>query len=354
MKSRLGITLGAASALAMLVLGGTAGAQERTLRMHVAFPTQTPVIGEITHWIAERIEVLSGGTLNVEVFEPGALVPATEYFDPVSKGAVDMAFGSPGYGAGMEPALTLYAAVPFGPDVTEYMTWMRQGSGYDIHEEIHAKLNLKAFICTITAPETAAWMKVEINSVADLQGLKMRYFGLGGRVLAKAGASIQLIPGGELYSALERGVIDGAEFSNPSIDMAVGLNKVTNYVYFPGWHQQVATDSLIINLDTWKALTDQQRAAIETTCGEASVRTLAQGASLQAPAIQALIAAGKPEIRVLPDEVLDALRKAWDEVAAEEAGKNEGFARALASYNEFRASYHAWQDLGYLKPLADK
>lgn len=353
-KSAKNVLFAAGSVATMLAAGTVQAQDSRTLRMHAAFPTQTPVIGEISPWIAERVEKLTGGTLEVDVFEPGALVPATDYFDAVSQGAVDMAFGTPGYGAGLEPALNLFTAVPFGPDVTEYMAWMREGGGQELHDELLEGLNLKGFVCTLTAPETAAWSTREFNTPEDLSGVKLRYFGLGGRVLAKLGASIQLVPGSEVYAALERGIIDGAEFSNPSIDVSAGLDQVVDYVYFPGWHQQVALDTLIINLDTWNELSEQQQLAIETTCGEATMRTLAQGAAAQPPAVQALMDDGNVEIKIWSDEILEALATAWEEVAEEESAKNENFARVMESYNSFREQYAPWQDLGYLKPSSSE
>ncbi|MBB3139869.1 TRAP transporter substrate-binding protein [Halomonas organivorans] len=338
-----------------LLSAGVAQAQEtRTLRMHAAFPTQAPVIGEISPWLAERIEKLTGGSLEVDVFEPGALVPATDYYDAVSQGAVDMAFGTPGYGSGLEPALNIFTAVPFGPDVTEYMAWMREGGGQELHDEILEGMNLKGFVCTLTAPETAGWTTREFNTPEDFSGAKLRYFGLGGRVLAKLGASIQMIPGSEVYSALELGVIDGGEYSNPSIDVRAGLDQVTDYAYFPGWHQQVAIDTLIINLDTWNELSEQQQLAIETTCGEATMRTLTQGAAAQPAAVQALAEDDSVEIKVWSDEIMDALETAWEEVAEEESAKNETFARVMDSYNSFREQYAKWQKLGYLKPETDE
>ncbi len=341
---------GAVSVSAMLAAGAAQAQDTRKLRMHSTFPTQTPVIGEISPWIAERIGKLTGGSLDVEVFEPGALVPATDYFDAVSQGAVDMAFGTPGYGAGLAPALTIFTAVPFGPDVTEYMAWMREGGGQELHDEILETLNLKGFVCTLTAPETAGWTTREFNTPEDLNGVKLRYFGLGGRVLAKLGASIQLVPGSEVYSALERGVIDGGEYSNPSIDVSAGLDTVTDFAYFPGWHQQVAIDTLIINLDTWNELSEQEQLAIETTCGEATLRTLTQGASAQPAAVKALAEQDGIEIRTFSPEIMEALRAAWDEVAVEESEKNEMFGRVMESYTSFRADYAQWQDLGYVKP----
>ncbi len=226
-----------AIATVVTVFGSAAFAQEEQdlrLRMHAAHATQTPVIGTIVPWVADRIEVLSGDTLEIDVFEPGALVPGTEFFDAVSQGAIDMAYGTPGYGSGLVPALSAFTSVPFGPVATELLTWMNNGGGYEIFDRILADLNLKGFVCTLNPPETSGWFNEEINTVEDLKGKKLRYFGLGGKVLSKAGASVQLIPGGEVYAALERGVIDGGEFSNPSADENMGFYEVAKYAYFPG------------------------------------------------------------------------------------------------------------------------
>ncbi|MCR8550622.1 TRAP transporter substrate-binding protein [Salipiger sp. P9] len=355
MTLKTGIRLATMASVIALTAASAAQAQDtRKLRLHSAFPTTTPVIGDIVPWIADRVEKLTGGSLEVDVFEPGALVPSTDYFDAVSQGAVDMAFGTPGYGAGLEPAMTIFTAVPFGPQATEFMAWMRYGGGQELHDEILADLNLKGFVCTLGAPETAGWMKKDINTVEDLAGLKLRYFGLGGRVLDKLGASIQLIPGSEVYAALERGVIDGGEYASPSVDVSAGLDQVANFAYFPGWHQQVSVDSLIINLDTWNALSEQQQLAIETTCGEATLRTLARGAADQPAAITKLEGEEGLEIKMWSDEILDALRGAWDEVAAEESAKNTKFAKVMESYTAFRDGYASWQQLGYLKPVGDE
>ncbi|QDC00777.1 TRAP transporter substrate-binding protein [Mesorhizobium sp. 8] len=335
--------------VATLAFVGSAAAQEvMKLRMHAAHATQTPVIGTIVPWIAERIEKLSNGTLDIEVFEPGALVPGTEFFDAVSQGAIDMAYGTPGYGAGLEPALSAFTSVPFGPGETEMLTWMRYGGGYEIFDRILAGINMKGFVCTLNPPETAGWFRKEINSVADLNGMKLRYFGLGGKVLSKLGASVQLIPGGDVYSALERGVVDGAEFSNPSADETMGFYQVAKIAYFPGWHQQTSINAVYINLDTWKKMTAEQQFAIETTCGEATVKTLAEGSAAQGPALKRMKEAGT-EFKTWPPEVLDALREQWKVVAEEEGAANPVFKETMDSLNKFREDYKLWGELGYVK-----
>ncbi|WP_226553845.1 TRAP transporter substrate-binding protein [Celeribacter naphthalenivorans] len=340
-----------AIATVVTVFGSAAFAQEEQdlrLRMHAAHATQTPVIGTIVPWVADRIEVLSGDTLEIDVFEPGALVPGTEFFDAVSQGAIDMAYGTPGYGSGLVPALSAFTSVPFGPDATELLTWMNNGGGYEIFDRILADLNLKGFVCTLNPPETSGWFNEEINTVEDLKGKKLRYFGLGGKVLSKAGASVQLIPGGEVYAALERGVIDGGEFSNPSADENMGFYEVAKYAYFPGWHQQTSVNAVYVNLDTWNKMSERQQLAIETACGEATLKTLSEGSATQGPAL-ARMAENGAEFKVWPDEVLDELRTQWATVVEEESASDPLFMEVMDSLTAFRAEYKPWNDMGYIQ-----
>ncbi len=350
---KLETTLKAMSAavVAATIFAASAQAQEEEemrLRMHAAHATQTPVIGTIVPWVADRIETLSGDTLEIDVFEPGALVPGTEFFDAVSKGAIDMAYGTPGYGSGLVPALSAFTSVPFGPDATELLTWMNDGGGNEIFDKILADLNMKGFVCTLNPPETSGWFNKEISSVDDLRGMKLRYFGLGGKVLSKAGASVQLIPGSDVYAALERGVIDGGEFSNPSADENMGFYEVAKYAYFPGWHQQTSVNAVYVNLDTWNKMSERQQLAIETACGEATLKTLSEGSATQGPALNRMAEKGV-EFKTWPSDVLDALRSNWDAVVEEESAADPVFKEVLDSLTAFRTAYKPWNDLGYIQ-----
>lgn len=343
---------GMTATTAMIAIFGTAALaqeeQELRLRMHAAHATQTPVIGTIVPWVAERIEDLSEGTLEIDVFEPGALVPGTEFFDAVSQGAIDMAYGTPGYGSGLVPALNAFTSVPFGPDATELLTWMRYGGGYEIFDRVLADLNLKGFVCTLNPPETSGWFNKEITSVDDLKGMKLRYFGLGGKVLSNMGASVQLIPGGDVYPALERGVIDGGEFSNPSADETMGFYEVAKYAYFPGWHQQTSINAVYVNLDSWNKMSERQQLAIETACGEATLKTLAEGSAMQGPALERMAEKGV-EFKTWPPEVLEALRAEWNNVVETEGAKDPLFAEVMDSLDSFRAQYAPWKELGFVQ-----
>ena len=316
-------------------------------KMASAFPSSLVQLGSGGVLLSERLENMSGGDIELRFFEPNALVPPLEMFDAISAGSLDAAWSVPGYWFGREPSLALFSAVPFGPRAGEYLAWMYHGGGHELMDEVYAKHNIKSLICGVIAPEASGWFRNEINSVQDLEGLKMRFFGLGAKVMEKVGVSTQLLAGGDIYPALERGSIDATEFSMPAIDLDLGFYQVAKHYYFPGWHQQSTLFELMINMDKWNALNDQQRAMIEAAC-EANVAVmLAEGEAIQFAAMQELQEKGVTLHR-WPEDVLDTLRGAWGEVATELAVEDEHFKKSWDSLQAFRRNYAIWNDLGYL------
>jgi TRAP-type mannitol/chloroaromatic compound transport system substrate-binding protein len=203
-------------------------------------------------------------------------------------------------------------------------------------------------MCGVIAPEASGWFREEIKSIDDLKGLKMRFFGLGAKVMEKMGVSTQLIAGGDIYPALERGSIDATEFSMPAIDLNLGFYQIAKHYYFPGWHQQSTLFDLMMNKDKWEALSDTQKAQLEMACGDNFREGLAEGEAIQGKALVELKAKGV-NIHRWPPEILDALEKAWREVAAELAAEDANFKKAWDSLQAFRAEYAVWAELGYLK-----
>lgn len=340
----------------LLALGSCAEAPEEAAReqaqpvrwkMTSTFPSSLVQLGTMGKRFSEKISEISGGEIVIEFFEPGALAPALEGFDAVAYGAIEAGWSTPGYWAGKEPALQLFGAVPFGPDAPEYLAWYYFGGGREIFEEIYHRHGIHSIICGITAPEASGWYKQPIEKPSDFQGKKIRFFGLGARVIEKLGANSQLLSGGDIYPALELGTIDGAEFSMPAVDYDMGFWQVAKHYYFPGWHQQSTMYELTINLEKWNALTARQQALIETACGDNVRFGIAEGEALQFAAMQKLEAKGVT-LHTWPEPVLDALEQAWLEVAAQMAAEDEDFRRAWESLQKFRADYKVWRDKGYL------
>jgi TRAP-type mannitol/chloroaromatic compound transport system substrate-binding protein len=317
-------------------------------KLSSAYNSTLPQLGTLATRLASKLETVSGGDIAITFYEPNALVPALEAFEAISMGALESAWSTPGYWAGKVPALQLYSAVPFGMKSDQYLAWFYFGGGKELFDEIYHQYNIHSVMCGMIAPEASGWFKKEITSIDDLNGLKIRFFGLGGKVLEKMGASTQLLAGGDIFPALELGAIDATEFAQPAIDINLGFYQVAKHYYFPGWHQQSTFFDLMINLDEWKLLNDTQKAQIEATCGDSIRYSIAEGDAMQADAITALKEKGV-QIHKWSPEILDALLAAWEEVAEEQSAKNADFKRVHDSFVAFREKNAEWRDLGYLK-----
>ncbi len=340
------LTLGAVMAFGTV---GDAAAQDKRVRWNMAsaYGSKLTQLGTLGLRLSDELEAVSGGTLRFKFFEPGALVPALEMFDAVSAGSIDAGWSTPGYWTGKNEAFALFAAVPFGPRAGEYLGWYYHGGGKELFDELYAEYGIKSVMCGVIAPEASGWFRKEIKSVDDLKGLKMRFFGLGAKVMEKMGVSTQLLAGGDIFPALERGSIDATEFSMPAIDLNLGFYQVAKHYYFPGWHQQSTLFDLMMNKEKYDALSDTQKAQINAVCGDNITAGLAEGEAIQGAALKELQEKGVT-IHRWPPEVLDDLRAAWNEVAAELAESNPTFKKVWESLSAYREQYKVWGDLGYL------
>jgi len=338
----------AAAAFVLSASSGDAEAKKVRWKMHSAFGEQVAVIGPVGHRIAGWVNDMSDGDFDIKVFEPGALAGGYAYYDPISQGAFDAAYGTPGANQGKNSAFAFLSTWPFGPGALEFNAWMRYGGGIEIAEELYAKDNIKYFYCGMIPPETSGWFREPIESLDQLKGLKMRFFGVGAKVMQKFGVSTQQLAGGDIYPALELGTIDATEFSMPAIDRSYGFYQIAKYNYFPGWHQQSTTNEIIVNQGSWDDLGDPHKAMFEVACTANIGIELAEGEALQ-PA--AMIANEKDGVTnmVWPDSVLDQLRGAWEEVLAEEIAANPDVKKLWDSYSAFNEAYQVWGSRGYLK-----
>ena len=339
--------LAAVGALALTVSANGAEAKVRW-KMHSAFGQNIAVIGPVGYRIAEWVNKMSDGDFDIKVFEPGALAGGYAYYDPVSQGAFDAAYGTPGANQGKNSAYAFLSTWPFGPGALEFNAWMRYGGGIEFARELYNKDNIEYFYCGMIPPETSGWFRTEITSLDPLKGLKMRFFGMGAKVMQKFGVSTQQLAGGDIYPALELGTIDATEFSMPAIDRSYGFYQIAKYNYFPGWHQQSTTNEILVNMDKWNDLNEAQQTMFEVACTANIGIELAEGEALQPAAMIANEADGVKNM-TWPDSVLDQLRGAWDEVLKEEIAANPDVARLWDSYSSFNEAYKVWGERGYLK-----
>jgi TRAP-type mannitol/chloroaromatic compound transport system substrate-binding protein len=343
-----------AAGVAALVSFGTvatADAQERVRwKMQSAFPGNLSHLGTAGIRLEEMVDRVSGGNFELKFFEPGALVPALECFDAVAIGSVEACWTTPGYHTGKYPALAFFTAVPFGPGFGEFHAWMIYGGGKDLQNEIYARHNMYSLNCNTIGPETSGWFREQVESLEDLRGLKMRFFGLGAQVMQKLGVSTQLLAGADIYPALERGVIDATEFSMPNMDIDLGFHQVAKYNYYPGWHQQVSVNELLMNKEAWDALDDQNQAILEAACGWNIYVNYAETEAKNPAAMNRMLDEyGVTNVR-WTDEELAAFEQAWSEVLEEQSAQDEDFARIAESYQAFRKEYKTWGDAQAMKP----
>jgi TRAP-type mannitol/chloroaromatic compound transport system substrate-binding protein len=328
----------------------TTAAQERERwKMQSAFPGNLSHLGTSAIRLEGMVDRLSGGNFELKFFEPGALVPALECFDAAAKGSVEACFTTAGYHTGKYPALAFFTAVPFGPSFGEYFAWMQFGGGKELQNEIYGRHGLYSLDCNMIGPETSGWFKEQVESLEDLRGLKMRFFGLGAQVMQKLGVSTQLLAGADIYPALERGVIDATEFSMPNMDIDLGFHQVAKYNYYPGWHQQSSIGELLMNKEAWEALDDQNQAILEAACGWNIYVNYAETEAMNPAAMNRMLEEyGVTNVR-WGDEELAAFEEAWNEVLEEQSAQDEDFKRIADSYRAFRKVYKTWGDAQALK-----
>ncbi|MDE0696301.1 MAG: TRAP transporter substrate-binding protein [Boseongicola sp.] len=343
-------TLTSLALAASLIAAPAVAADKLLLKTPIAFSTALPGLGSPIPRVAEQLDLMSGGTLKMKVYEPGELVPPFEILDAVSTGKINSGYTTAGYWAGKIPAAPLFSAVPFGPEAGEYMAWIYYGNGLSLYQEMYdqAGYNIHVIPCAIIAPETSGWFANEIDSPVDLEGLKMRFFGLGGKVMQKLGVATSLLPGGEIFPALEKGAIDATEFSMPAIDARLGFHKLVKFNYFPGWHQQATLFELIINKDVWAEVNETHKAIIENACKASMTDSFAEGEAIQHAVLIDNVENNGVTIMQWSQEMLDTYRATWEEVAAEESANNEFFAKVLADMNEFRDGYQLWKQHAFL------
>lgn len=354
-RSLQGLALAAgvlASAGALTSVSTTAEAADKKvlLKVPVAFSTALPGLGTPIVRVADDLKAASGGTVVAKIYEPGKLVAPFEILDAVSTGKVNAGYTTAGYWAGKIPAAPLFSAVPFGPEGGEYMAWLYFGNGLSLYQEMYdqAGYNVKVLPCALLAPETSGWFSKEINGPEDLEGLRMRFFGLGGKVMQKLGVSTSLLPGGEIFPALEKGAIDATEFSQPAIDQRLGFYKVVKYNYFPGWHQQATIFEVMINKDTWNEMSEAQQSTVENVCKASMAESFAEGEAVQFAAMKKNVEEHGVEIRQWSPEMLELFETTWLEVAAEEAANDEFFKKVWDDLSEFRDGYALWKENAFL------
>jgi TRAP-type mannitol/chloroaromatic compound transport system substrate-binding protein len=263
---------------------------------------------------------------------------------------VESSWTTPGYHTGKYPALAFFTTVPFGPGIGEFLAWKWFGGGNELRAEIYAKHDLVAFDCFCIGPETSGWFRREIKSLDEMKGLKMRFFGLGAKVMQKLGVSTQLLGAADIFPALERGVIDATEFSMPAMDIKLGFHQIAKFNYFPGWHQQVSCSEILMNKKAYEALPEQYKAIIQVAAQAQVIYTYAETEATQFGVMAEMRDKYQVQVRRWPDDALKAYEKAWFDVIKEESATDPLFKKVADHFLDYRKKYSIWGTSQVLKP----
>jgi TRAP-type mannitol/chloroaromatic compound transport system substrate-binding protein len=324
-------------------------------RMVTTWPKNLPGLGVAPVRMAEMISTMSNGRLNITVYGAGELVPAMGVFDAVSLGNVEMGHGAAYYWKGKLPAASFFTAVPFGLTAQEMNGWLLHGGGMALWEELYAPFNLVPLAGGNTGVQMAGWFNKEINSLEDLQGLKMRIPGLGGEVFQRAGGTAVNIPGGEIYTSLQTGTIDATEWVGPYNDLAFGLHQVAKYYYYPGWQEPGPTLEIIVNKAAMSSLPADLQEIVRVASRAMNDDMLAEFTTRNNAALEDLVNKHHVQLRRLPDDVLAKLKVISAEVVKSIAQDDELAQRIYRSYDRYRTqvmSYHEISERAYINARA--
>jgi TRAP-type mannitol/chloroaromatic compound transport system substrate-binding protein len=330
--------VGLGLAVAGAMTPSKAAAKEQTFNWKVAtsWPPKMPCLQEGTERLAKNIEIMTNGGFKLQVFAGGELVGPLEVFDAVSQGrAVHAATTGMYYFAGKAAEIQLFAACPFGLTHRELAAWMYQGGGLQLYHEVLKPFNMIAFPMASTGTQMGGWFRKEIKSVSDLKGLRMRIPGLGGRVIAKLGVNVVNLPGSEIFTSLERGVLDACEWALPLYDKDLGLHQIAKYYYAPGWQEPTTFVDLIVNLKAWEALPPDLKLLVETASGESLSWTLARSDVQNGPILKEMVEKYGVHLKTFPPDVIKALKKATAEVLEEESKKYPNFKKVYEHQLKF-------------------
>ncbi len=320
-------------------------------KMVTAWPKNFPALGTSAEQLAKSVNEMSNGRLQIKVYGAGELVPALQVFDAVAQGTAEMGHASPYYWKGKIPAAQFFTTTPFGMTALEMNSWMQYGGGQELLNELYAPFNLMVLPAGNSGMQMAGWFNKEINSVDDLKGLKMRIPGLGGEVLARAGGAPVMLPGGEIFTALQTGTIDATEWVGPYNDLAFGLQKAAKYYYYPGWHEPGSLIELMINKDAFAKLPTDLQNIVRVAAQAANQQMLVDMTAHNMEALKKLKKDFGIEPRPLPAEVLAHLKTLSQQVLKEVAEQDPSAKKvyeSLQKYSEDMKAYQAVSEQAFL------
>jgi TRAP-type mannitol/chloroaromatic compound transport system substrate-binding protein len=310
-------------------------------RLASSFPKSLDTIFGAADTFAKKVSEMTGGKFQVSVHAGGEIVPALQVVDAVQAGTVEIAHTAPYYFFGKDETFALGCAIPFGLNSRQMTAWMVEGNGLKLMREFYRNYNIISFPGGNTGAQMGGWYRKEIKSVADMKGLKIRIGGFAGRVVERMGAVPQQIAGGEIYSALEKGTIDAAEWVGPYDDQKLGFNKVAPNYYYPGWWEGGPELDFFINTKAWDALSAEYKAIVESAAAVAHIDMQGRYDAKNPIALKQLVGSGTKLFR-FPKDVMESAFKESMAIYAELSAKNPNWKKVYEDYSNFRRDQNLW------------
>jgi TRAP-type mannitol/chloroaromatic compound transport system substrate-binding protein len=331
----------AVSAATVLVPAIAQSSPDIKWRLSSGFPKSLDTIYGAAETFSKYVSEATDGKFQIQVFASGEIVGTLQAADAVSNGTVEACHTCSYYYVGKNPSFAFGTSVPFGLNARQINAWIYHGGGQDLLNEFYAKYNIHALPAGNTGTQMGGWFRKEVKTVADLQGLKMRIAGLAGQVMAKLGAVPQVVPGGDIYPALERGTIDAAEWVGPYDDEKLGFNKVAPFYYYPGWWEGGPMIHLFFNKEKWESLPKSYQAVAKAAAAAVNIDMLAKYDARNPAALRRLVSAGT-QLRPFSQEIMDAAYKTTNELYDEISAKNADFKKLYESMRAFRNEEYLW------------
>ena len=319
-------------------------------RMVTSWPKSLDTIYGGAQTVCDRVAAMTGGRFTIEPYAAGEIVPGLEVLDAVQNGTVECGHTASYYYVGKNPALAFGAGVPFGLTAQQQNAWYYHGGGLELMHELYSDFNVINFPAGNSGAQMGGWFKKEIGSLQDLRGLKMRIPGLGGKIMSNLGVNVQVLPGGEIYLALERGALDAAEWVGPYDDLKLGLNKAASYYYYPGWWEPGPTLEVQVNKSQWDSLPVEYQEIFKSAAIEANLNMLSKYDALNGQALQTIVDGGT-NLVAYPSEIMQAAQQATTEYYEAEAIQSPVFKKVYEQWNQFRSTVSGWNKINELSYL---
>jgi TRAP-type mannitol/chloroaromatic compound transport system substrate-binding protein len=297
---------------------------------------------DVSQHFADTVKLASGGRLDIKVFSAGELVGAMESFDAVSKGSADLMHDWPGYWKGKNEAFVAYASVPFGLDDEMYNVWFYERGGLDMANELYGRYNMVVFPGGQSGQEMGLFSNKKATKMTDFKGMRLRTVGWYMDIMTQLGASVTPLPGGEIYLALERGVIDATEFSAPAVNVPLGFDDITKYVISPGVHQPAIQNMIAINKDSWNKLPADLQWIVKTAAAETHLWSKSWLENLNAEAIKMM--KDKIEFVTMDEDTINGFAKTTQKYLGELKAKHPDVKKALDSQEQLKSDFAEWRE----------